>query len=428
MIRVITTVGTSLFENFLEQNNVIRKHYDTIKTKLFSDYDNYKSEIEFIKKQLSSFVKNQNSSAEVKTLFKIKEYEKESLEVYFLCTDSIVSKVAAESIKEALNDVISIKGIYVIDGLQIYDHTKYDTVGFPNLISKFKELAINNSNSDKVILNISGGYKAIIPPMVILGQIYDIQLVYIYEQSEELIYFSSLPIHFDWSLAESYYPYLQEISIGKPVPTNELITEMLEMFLIRRVKSYYKITPLGKIFKDYIESEMPIANNTMGHFVEYKLFEYFNENPYEGRFNNVKHSKKIVNGSIHREIDLIMKDESTGEIVILESKSFLQINNPENFKKFKKQFESQLEILKNGGYKLYEYHLLIHHINYFNKDKIKSNLTKLNEVIKQNFNQEVKLKVFFYRVDLRLRDRNYFKNPYQKFLSQPVKLEEIKIS
>lgn len=428
MVKVITTVGTSLFTNYLRIDNSIRNNFESIEDKKYVDRKVYNDEVESIKKKFISLEKNLNLSAEVKTLLKLKEELKDELDVYLFTTDSITSKLAADIIKEKFTDEFSFKETKIIEGLQTKDFDEYDSIGFLRLITAFKQI-VDKSRDEKteLYLAISGGYKAIIPPLTILGQIYDVQLVYIYEESDELIYFPSLPVHFDWSLAEQFYPFLQEIAQGKIIHKNDSIVEMEEMKLIREINSKYKITPLGNIFKEYIEAEMPLADNTLGFFVEYKLMEYYMKNHYKNQFSSVSHSERIESNGNRREIDLILRNLSNNEIVIVESKSFLQVYREKDFEKLKEQISGQINILFNGNYNPTDYILIVHHTHFLKYDMLQNKLSEIKKII-NIVHSRINFRAFSLKINLNLRDRSYYKNPYQKFLSNPIELKEIKLN
>lgn len=426
MIKVIVTVGSSLFTNYLKNNNSFKSQFETLSDLPYSSSKDYTPEIEKIRKDFNSVQKNPKLSAEINTLVKLKEEVGDQLELYAFTTDTILSKLAAEIIKEKYQDEFNFKEIKIIEGLQTADFQKFDSVGFSRLISGFKQVVLNQSDEKETYLAVSGGYKAIIPPLTILGQIYNVQLVYIYEDSDDLIYFPSLPIHFDTSFAEQFYPHLQDIMQGKNVYENDILTEMKEFRLVRENNHKFKITALGEMFKQYIDSELPLADNTLGFFVEYKLLEYYLNRPYQDRFKSVSHSQHIEFNNNKREIDLILKDEVKNELIIVESKSFLQVLRDKDFDKLKTQIKAQLEILINGNFPVIEYHLSIHHIHSFNYNILMPNLKKIKNLIEQN-GKNIKFKADSLKVDVNLRDRNYYKNPYQKFLSHEINLKEIKI-
>lgn len=73
---------------------------------------------------------------------------------------------------------------FPIEGLQVKDAETFRDAGFINLIDKV--VAIKGEDTS-TILNISGGYKALIPPLTLLAQLEQIPLYYIYEDSGELI-------------------------------------------------------------------------------------------------------------------------------------------------------------------------------------------------------------------------------------------------
>jgi putative CRISPR-associated protein (TIGR02619 family) len=428
MIKVIVTIGTSLFTNYLKNNNSFKSQFETLSDLPYSSRNDYTSEIEKIKKDFNSVQKNHELSAEIKTLVKLKEEMGDQLEIYAFTTDTILSKLAADIIKDKYQDEFQFRETKIIEGLQTVDFHKYDTVGFSKLISSFKQVVFKQT--DKKIatyLVISGGYKAIIPPLTVLGQIYDVQLVYIYEDSDDLIHFPSLPIHFDGSLAEQFYPYLQNIVQGKQVFNKDILHEMKDFRLVKENNQKYKITAFGELFKEYIESELPLANNTLGFFVEYKLLEYYLNNPYENRFFSVSRSKYIEFNGRRKEIDLILKDEINNEIIVVESKSFLQIYRENDFEKLKNQIEGQLSILVNGNFPVVQYHLLIHHTHKLYEDMIIPNLEKI-KILVEKMGKEIQFIPVSLKVNVNLKDRSYYKNPYQKFLSGEINLKEIKIN
>lgn len=426
MIKAIVTVGTSLFTNYLKNNKSFLNEYERLIDEPYSNYGSFSHEVNKIKSDLDKKAKDIDLSAEIKTLVKLKEELSEKIEVYLFSTDTILSKLASEIIKAKYNDEFDFREIKVIEGLQTKDFTKYDSIGFLRLVGAFKKFiqTISDEKCETYLL-ISGGYKAIIPPLTILGQLYNMKLVYVYEESEELIYFPKLPIHYDWSLAEQYYPFLQLIAQGRKLDNNEILEEMSELHLLRKSNHNFKLTSLGQLFKEYIESELPIADNTLGFFVEYKLLEHFLKNPYKKCFNPISHSEKISFQNEQREIDLILEDGIDNKIII-ESKSFLQFFRENDLDKLKKQVAAQINIIVNGNFNVKEYHLIIHHTHFFKFSIINENLLEIKKLVENN-DSNIQFKAFSLKINIDLKNRSYFKNPYQKFLALPIELKEIKL-
>jgi hypothetical protein len=161
------------------------------------------------------------------------------------------------------------------------DHVESDNVA---------EEIIRIENTE-IIINYSGGYKAIIPYLTILGQLYDYDLAYMHEGSEELIDTKRLPFNFDVSLAEQYYPYLTVLSSGSRDDRNDFSNTSMQLtkdnvlqnaqIQVEQMKNYQlldnqnEITAFGKLILNYIRESNAIEKTTLGFYAEYKLFEYF---------------------------------------------------------------------------------------------------------------------------------------------------------
>jgi len=235
-IRVITTVGTSLFSNYMDKDNVVRKYaalskeYEGIAPQFRNlEYlsakettnSRYTSDINYITGIIEDlwlpFAKKK-ASAEIETLYKIAEEEKKDLDIYLLATDTVLSVVACELIKEWFdknpsanehkNKITCIfdSNTCVAEGLQIHDAQRFETVGFHNLLRIIQKYLSEDNN----ILNISGGYKAIIPYVTLFAQLENIPLKYMYEDSESLITVGNLPFSLDWAIVEALKPFLNK--------------------------------------------------------------------------------------------------------------------------------------------------------------------------------------------------------------------------
>lgn len=128
-------------------------------------------------------------------------------------------------------------------GLQVTNAEKFRNQGVVEFVKKATQ-AIDDYGS--VILNPTGGYKALVPYMVLIGMIKGVECKYIFEQSTSLLELPPLPVEFNRSQFEAYkdifetidrdsvisqhdwenrVPF-QERSLLKPLiePTNEGIT------------------------------------------------------------------------------------------------------------------------------------------------------------------------------------------------------------
>lgn len=147
MKKAITMVGTSIFNNYFERMSEISTHYNNIKEKSYTEYDEYKMQAEKVKRAVLNFYRNgyiDNISAEIKTISKMKAYLKEDLQIFLLASDTIVSYIAAEIIKELLIEegfeVFFNPKYDVLRGLQVKDKEKFTNEGLHALIRRIESI------------------------------------------------------------------------------------------------------------------------------------------------------------------------------------------------------------------------------------------------------------------------------------------------
>jgi putative CRISPR-associated protein (TIGR02619 family) len=238
-IQIITTVGTSVFTNFTSEKaeayieldnfgdfkdlikdlsrNKTTPSKDEETTLIDTVFDKFvlgvkkgKDDNDDIIWEANPDRLNINCCAEIQTIEAIAkktEFAGQDFHIHLLTTETVLSKLAAKIIKKAYegNARIKVVAIKKVIGLQVENPDRFDEIGFENLVSGIRDI---QNKKDITILNISGGYKGVVPIATILGQIYGINLNYIYEDTERLIEIGNLPIHFDWARTESLKPFL----------------------------------------------------------------------------------------------------------------------------------------------------------------------------------------------------------------------------
>lgn len=267
MKKVITMVGASIFENYFEKNDdeTIKSYYDVLKEKREKDWDNENERRKSVEKAIRKWIQSEsdkkNISAEIKSLAKLQEELKEDFDIYLLCSDTILSRLAGEIIKDVLLQLINNRRIEtkVIGGLQIWDRKEFNA-GMSNLISEIYSIA--GGYWDNVIINITGGYKATIPYLTILAQINRCPIYYIFEETDALIKIPTIPFStewFDWGTLEKYEKYLTKLDKG--ITNKHEVQELLSSdfykeyaFLVWTADDLAELNPIGKIiFHKYNE-------------------------------------------------------------------------------------------------------------------------------------------------------------------------------
>jgi len=265
MKKVITTVGTSIFENYLTKKNDIDTLYQAIKDKRHQNWDSQKERIDFIKKSVAPWANNNTgASAEIKSIVKIKDYLKEEIEVHLLATDSITSRLSAELTIEWFKEhdkqitITFAPENDTIENLQVADYKGLIKEGLPNFINRINWIAGAGSDSigywGNIIFNITGGYKALIPYMTIMAAVNSCEIAYIFEETDSLIFIPPLPITIDFEVFKSNLEAIKQLDDGienynKAKQTNfKSFSELEEKGLVEQVDDLAFLSPVGKIF------------------------------------------------------------------------------------------------------------------------------------------------------------------------------------
>ena len=236
MKKVITTVGTSLFTNYMKEESKTELG-DTYKpeaegedglygnledvtfpipTAKKCDYDNLKSII----KECWLNKERQNASAEIQSLICIQDKFSCPVEVHLVASQTALSNLASDLIEYYFNDLLNnenikiIKEDYVINGLRVDEVEIFQNEGLLNLFNKINNIIIDDTYSAYFAINITGGYKASIPFMTILSQINNIDIFYIYENTGKLIRIPPLPLKINYGFIAEYYHIFEKLDSG----------------------------------------------------------------------------------------------------------------------------------------------------------------------------------------------------------------------
>jgi putative CRISPR-associated protein (TIGR02619 family) len=428
MKTIITTVGTSLL-GLIDYKDIDKN----IKDKGFGEWDAYTHSINQVGIKLNAKIdkaKKETLCAEVQTILQIRKECDCQVETVLICTDTILSVICAEVMKPFLeNQGVSVHFErtyeFVIKGLQVEgkgSSQRFSEEGFPNLIKRIRQIEKNCSN--RPILNISGGYKALIPVMTLMGQLYDMEVCYMYEDGEELIRIGVLPLNFDWSVINYYGQFLtqEKVSASKLSEVEiSIMDEMVELGVFHKANLNYKRTLIGELFAEYMDEEHPLADNALGFLMEYKVYEYLIN--YESHQVRVERSVKLLS----RELDLV-STYPDGSFAVGEVKSFIQVQRAyaTNDKSLSQQVKAQFEEFKANNSFPKRYTLFIHMQYFFDLKLLLSNLRMLRQEIHEISGEKTLFNARFFRLDYRLTDRNFYKNPYAKIGTLKLKKESLK--
>jgi CRISPR/Cas system-associated protein Csm6 len=361
---IVTTVGTSLFTNHIKDSRFIEADYEEIKDAPHSKWDELQARIQSIRidKDFTRWISSNlaNSCAEISSLMKIIESQQDDVEVRLLATDTVLSRLAAELIMQqsmlhpGRGKTVSLKfepKKDVISGFNVDDAKVFETVGLHTFIKRFIGL---QKQYVSLILNITGGYKGLIPYLTILGQINRVPVKYKFEESDALISIPQLPVNFDWELAVEYG---DQVSGDLARLTEDVKSELIENNII---DLNGRLTTLGKIFKAYAETldrNNTVKRGLRGGCAEARWFEYYVEKYPERKVRrSVGNGQEIEGKKLQKEADIVVEGDDT--IIVSESKPIRYIYN--YLENQDTQIEDLLRDLKNNEIKIHEFHLCIY--------------------------------------------------------------------
>lgn len=346
MKKIITMVGTSIFRNYLDkkEDETLKNYLENLKDKPYKNYEQESNRIKYIKNAFKKWVESTpdkiNISAEVKSIWKISQEIKEEIEIYFLTSDTILSNIAFEVIRETwdkFQDVNKIKfypddtNEAVVKGLQVKDRNQFVREGMVNLINKIDK--ISEKYWGNIIINLTAGYKATLPYLTILAQVNRCPIYYIFEDTDALIKIPYIPIDIKWNIFKKNEDFFFDLESDiKEIPQGKNLEDLGS--LIERADNLIILNPLGIV----------LWENYKNSFYLFKISEICYE-----YINGHKDRKNIIEQSF---IELHRRLKLNPDHPDLDHK-LANVNIPSGFKVFKhKEDNLQVRILyKKEDYK-----------------------------------------------------------------------------
>jgi len=445
MKTAITTVGTSLLENLKV------KVLPTLKKATFEEWDSQKESIIEKQGEIKEKISNEpvdKLCAEVQTLLMIKK-NYPNLVTYLICTDTILSVMCADAIKPVLEK----HGIrvhfehtreYVVEGLIVEGDRASKTfseIGFPNLIRVVRNIESRSGADNRPILNISGGYKALIPVMTVMGQLYDMEVAYVYEDGADLINLGKLPINFDFDFGEALAHILSEnVQLLDQKP--KIKQQLINLNLIYEKRGKISPTLIAELFLDFIKNRSALSQTNLGFFIEYLLFQYYTNDQNSEFINPKKEDLNLyyIKGSTYEfveeniagevkqvgDIDLLLHKKDNNGVVIAEVKSrslMSNINKSRDY--YSEQVKAKIEGYKFRHGKYPEGYLFIVYQPVFFKEKIyydiaEKNIKEMKRRLIIDYDDQISLYAVGIQIELRSNSTGI---SYTELLKSGIKSE-----
>lgn len=196
-IIIFSTVGTTLIEkNEIDPNQNYKNDKFSIDTDAF----------ETLNSQLTSKMLNRDKpssySAEIKSIeaFMLENKDESITKLFFIISDTLYGAVCFSFLEKYFKQQHNI----VAEKILIPNLNSKTFMGIQSLLTDVVNKINEVSSQYKCFLNITGGYKSVLPYFSIIGMIKQIPLFYIFEDSDNLIKIPPLPINFDYEKFSQY--------------------------------------------------------------------------------------------------------------------------------------------------------------------------------------------------------------------------------
>jgi len=267
---LITPVGTSIFGNYLDEGpggGAERRHYDKIENEPGDRWTDREQRIEQLRQDrtLRDWIQaTEEASAEIESIRKIVEQEGEPITVQLLASDTIESRLAAELIRDYAQ-IDDVEFVFNPDqdqvaDLQVFDDNQFAD-GVRNLVRRLRTLLedrgelMGRESGGACAINITGGYKATLPYLTVLGELYDVPLHYKFEDADGLLSIPQVPITLDDDLFQEHESEFSALEAG--VSDWRAFEEQNHEFasrarnLIEVADNVALLSPLGELFWGY---------------------------------------------------------------------------------------------------------------------------------------------------------------------------------
>jgi putative CRISPR-associated protein (TIGR02619 family) len=137
-------------------------------------------------------------SAEVSSLAKLAISDHD--DVLLIGSDTKEGEICAEQLAELIENEFECNvQIRKVEGLQTIDPQAFRRRGVPELFRVLDRYAESLTGGDELILNVTGGFKAVVPYVTLYAMSKRYRVIYLFETAPKLIDLPPAPLSFDWN-------------------------------------------------------------------------------------------------------------------------------------------------------------------------------------------------------------------------------------
>ncbi|UYN93745.1 MAG: putative CRISPR-associated protein [Enhydrobacter sp.] len=142
-------------------------------------------------------------------------------EVALLSTETPDGIACAERLACLLGDEIGCRArVHVIEGLQVRDGKTFREKGIDSLFRTLETLTADLA-PEEVQLNVTGGFKGVVPYLVLFGMFRRMPVSYVYEASDTLITLPPVPLELAWERLVMALPAVLAIAREGAIPLEQ---------------------------------------------------------------------------------------------------------------------------------------------------------------------------------------------------------------
>lgn len=257
----ICTVGISIAEKIYERKHPLIVELENAPV---SETNNRKAEMlrEVLKarvKGCTSYLEQRDLCAELSALYAYAddrdtgELNPEIDRVELLHSDNMLGLVCAEMLKLALEHFhrqdgkfqVNLHCIEHLDIQQIKDKAVKPQDGLAKFAAVLVGLLRQYKNEPEVVLNATGGYKALMPYTTLAGTLFDREVVYVFEESDALVRLPHLATNLDLAALEKIKPLLLKLYQREKITQLPQAADDWKTLFQKNKSDFFQLTPIG---------------------------------------------------------------------------------------------------------------------------------------------------------------------------------------
>jgi putative CRISPR-associated protein (TIGR02619 family) len=230
---VICSVGVSLYGNL--------EHRLSIPYKARSAED--------VSKDIKTHTNSNKASAEITSIYSLINNGALDMKknLYLLLSDTDSTKFIGDVLKHFFSDVFENVHLITIKGLTATDPDIFKEEGLRELVKSTSQIIYNTrQKNEECVINATGGFKAQISFLEMVGQIFKLDVYYQFEDFKNVIKLPQLPISLDFHIWIQHYPYFDKLSRFGSLPEHQLLEVREELSdFIEEAKGQVRLSSIG---------------------------------------------------------------------------------------------------------------------------------------------------------------------------------------